>query len=127
MTWAAEYEQHCAVLERECFVGVGLKQDALAEVLSKSGTLRTLVAVHGMKLWLERVSGAGGVDLSESQAVHKVLGFVLDEADLAAEIWGWVVELGLTDLPQPFRGLMPTDLAAAGQRSPNVCDTQRPV
>ena len=108
----AEYEQYCGVLERECFGAVGLNQHMLAELLSKSGTLRTLVAVHGMKLWLERLAGVGGVDLSESQAVHDVLGFVLDDADLAAEIWGWVVELGLKDLPQPFRGLMPTDLAA---------------
>ncbi|MGV2333766.1 MAG UNVERIFIED_CONTAM: hypothetical protein LVR18_06475 [Planctomycetaceae bacterium] len=70
----------------------------------------------GGRAWHEVMAGASGgcwgVDLSESQAVHDVLGFVLDDAELSAEIWGWVVELGLKDLPQPFRGLMPTDLAA---------------
>jgi serine/threonine protein kinase len=107
-----DYEQCCGVLERECFGVSVLKRDALPRVLPASGEVRSLVAVHGLKLWLERLAGIGGVAPEDSQAVHDALGFVLEDPALANEIWGWVEELELRELPKPFRGLMPSELAA---------------
>ena len=105
----AEYEAQCGVIERDYFGNAGVDLQSLSRLLSGS-PLRPLLAVHALKLWLERCSEQ--TFALQADAVYRQLGFVLEERQLADEIWRWVQELGLKAVPQPFWDVMPTDLAA---------------
>ncbi|MEI7701782.1 MAG: serine/threonine-protein kinase, partial [Planctomycetia bacterium] len=104
-----EYERLCGAIDGIFQSAGAVNFSSLDRLLRAREELRSFTGVYALKLWLERTGGK--VSEAEGSAAFGVLGFVLQDRVAAAEVWRWVEELNLCEVPREFRDRMPTELS----------------